>query len=138
MEPGTGESSAQAELNRFREEWLSEVARNKIPGRGVGVGRFDEITPPRRETAASLPLAGPATGRKVDFSEDVEPRAYHDLPDKENTLTLGRDGEAQDRSNVMTEPSSALEHYEHAVEVSLVELYPATGSYRDNTSKVRH
>ena len=95
MSDPTSEAAAQAELNRFREEWLSEVAKNKRPGRGVGVGRFDEIPPRPRESATVVAVAGSSGVRRDDFSEDVEPRAYHDLPDKENALKLGKEGNDQ-------------------------------------------
>jgi F-box protein 9 len=51
----------------------------------------------------------------MDFSEEVEPRAYHDLPDKEEMLKLGAEGQSTER-NPYEEPSSAIEHYERAVE----------------------
>lgn len=117
MEQTVSESSAQADLDRFRDEWLSEVARNKRPGRNVGVGRFDDSALSRRkEKAPILPTAASTSAQNNEFSEDVEPRTYDDLPDKENALRLGRDGESIDR-NAESEPSTALEHYEHAVEV---------------------
>lgn len=50
-----------------------------------------------------------------DLYDEVEPRAYHDLPDKEELKKLGVDGQNHDR-NPYKEPSTALEHYERAVE----------------------
>lgn len=114
------ESLAQADLDRFREEWLSEVARNKRPGRNIGVGRFDESAfTKRKERAPLLPTAPSSSAQYHDFSEEVEPRTYDDLPDQETALRLGKEGESSER-NVDREPSTALEHYEHAVEVGLM------------------
>lgn len=122
MEGRVPESSAQADLDRFRDEWLSEVARNKRPGRNVGVGRFDDSALSRRkEKAPVLPSAPSSNAQHNEFSEDVEPRTYGDLPDKENVLRLGKEGESSNR-NVESEPSTALEHYEHAVEVGVMSL----------------
>ena len=63
------------------------------------------------------PTAASHRPREVvrDYSEDVEPRAYHDLPDKEEQLRLGEEGQNHDR-DVNKEPSTALEHYERAVD----------------------
>ena len=107
----------EAELERFREQWRAEVAKNKQPGSSLNVDGNTQGTPRRKDKAASLPL-GPSTPRRKDvsdYSEEVEPRAYHDLPDKEQELKLGDEGQRNVRA-LSKEPSSALEHYEHAVE----------------------
>ena len=72
MEQTVSESSAQADLDRFRDEWLSEVARNKRPGRNVGVGRFDDSALSRRKkNAPILPSVTSSSAQNNDFSEDV-------------------------------------------------------------------
>ena len=115
MEGASEQPAASAELNRFREEWLSEVARNRRPRGAFNVEEAQKKLQRRREAAASQPQGGQSASRKDDYSEEVEPRTYHDLPDQENALKLGADGERIDRV-IKQEPSSALEHYEHAVE----------------------
>lgn len=111
-------TDAEAELERFREQWRAEVARNKRTD-GPSNSTTEESKPQRRKDAPSTaPTTGPSTARRKDldkFSEDVEPKAYHDLPDREEELKLGEEGEVRDR-NPVKEPSTALEHYERAVE----------------------
>ncbi|TKA80217.1 hypothetical protein B0A55_04160 [Friedmanniomyces simplex] len=112
--PGT-----EAELEAFRQRWREEVsARNKRPDVAE---RTPHAVPAeqRRKPAQPLPpIAEASTARRkdaIDYSEEVEPKVYHDLPDKEEQLKLGVEGQDHDR-NAVREPSSALEHYEHAVE----------------------
>ena len=108
---------AEAELERFREQWREEVSRSKRTGTAAHASSY-EIRSPRRKDGDATQPAGPSTARRRDilhFSEEVEPRAYHDLPDKEELLKLGVEGQNHDR-DPNKEPSSALEHYEHAVE----------------------
>ncbi|KAI7151441.1 hypothetical protein KC324_g15114, partial [Hortaea werneckii] len=68
---------------------------------------------------ASVVAPGPSSSARrrevIDYSEEVEPKTYHDLPDKEEQLKLGTEGQDRDRRHAQ-EPTSALEHYERAVE----------------------
>lgn len=62
---------------------------------------------------------GPSTSKQPQHVEDddVAPKAYHDLPYKEDALRLGsNDAQNQERARATQEPNSALEHYEKAVE----------------------
>lgn len=105
----------EAELETFRQQWRDEVtARNKQPQGTLGRAQ-DE---PNGQRGNNVAAAGPSTARRkeaADYSEEIEPKAYHDLPDKEEQLKLGVEGQGHDR-NASKEPSSALEHYERAVE----------------------
>ncbi|KXS97037.1 hypothetical protein AC578_2856 [Pseudocercospora eumusae] len=105
----------EAELEAFRQKWREEVStRNKRPGESSKKAREHEST--TKYTHAVQHSAGPSTARrKDDFNEEVAPKAYHDLPDKEEQLKLGIEGQDHDR-DAYREPSSALEHYEKAVE----------------------
>lgn len=110
---------AEAELEAFRQRWREEVSsRNKKPEdarRSTNVGPREQK--PRSIAQPSL-AAGPSTARRkdvTDYADEVEPKGYHDLPDKEEQLKLGAEGQDHDRE-VNKQPSSALEHYEHAVE----------------------
>jgi F-box protein 9 len=108
-------TDAEAELERFREQWRAEVARNRRPD---GPAESDSKLQKRQDQGLRQSTAGPSTARRkdlIDYSEEVEPRAYHDLPDKEELLKLGVEGQNSDR-NPYKEPVSALEHYERAVE----------------------
>lgn len=111
MDPSS--SNTEAELERFREQWREEVnGRN----RRAGDKSPEAVKPQRRKETAPPPAAATNRAKEVrDFSEDIEPRAYHDLPDKEEQLKLGEEGQNYDR-NLHQEPTTALEHYERAVD----------------------
>lgn len=110
MEPS--QSNAEEELERFREQWRQEVSeRNKKAESGPA----EVVRQQRRKDAAPPPAVSKRAKELRDYSEDIEPRAYHDLPDKDEQLKLGEEGQNHDR-NVNKEPSTALEHYERAVD----------------------
>ena len=111
-------TEAEAELERFREQWRAEVAKNKRPEGSSNDQANDVRSLKRRDTDSLQTTSGPSAARRKDlkdFSEEVEPRAYHDLPDKEELLKLGAEDQSIER-NPYKEPTSALEHYERAVE----------------------
>lgn len=114
----TARPETEAELEAFRRRWREEVsARNRQPGRNDS-GTSTEIRCREPNSTAPVSASGPSTALlKVarDFSEGVEPRAYHDLPDKEEHLRLANAGQHHARE-LFKEPESALEHYELAVE----------------------
>lgn len=113
-------SDAEAELEAFRQRWREEVsARSKKPEHTSDRSRNEPREQKRKEQLPTSSAAGSLTTIRrrdpAEQSEDVEPQAYHDLPDKEEHLRLGAEGQDHDRTP-SSEPSSALEHYEHAVE----------------------
>lgn len=113
MEPSPSPINTEAELERFRQQWRQEVSqRNRIAD-----AQPAETTKShkRKETAPPVPASAAKPREVKDYSEDVEPRAYHDLPDKEERLKLGESGQKVDR-DVNKEPKTALEHYERAVD----------------------
>lgn len=109
--------NAELELEKFRSEWREEVtARNKKPELET-----TSISHPERKEQwhrhVPRPVPGPSASLRQDaanYSEDIEPKTYHDLPDKEEQLKLG-EGQIHER-HIVKEPQSALEHYERAVE----------------------
>ena len=108
----------EAELEAFRQKWREEVsARNKQAKAGPSAaGPVDASRVRSREAGPSTaPVDSSSALRNDRFHEVLDPKAYHDLPDKEEQLKLGVEGQELDRS-VVEEPSSALEHYERAVE----------------------
>ncbi|KAI7362093.1 hypothetical protein KC354_g7564 [Hortaea werneckii] len=118
---------AEAELEAFRQRWREEVqARNRQPAPHPQP-QSSQSQPERREQRkthhvaqpASVVAPGPSSSARrrevIDYSEEVEPKTYHDLPDKEEQLKLGTEGQDRDRRHAQ-EPTSALEHYERAVE----------------------
>lgn len=110
MEPSA--SNAEAELERFREQWRQEVSERN---RKAEPSPSEVAKPQRRKETAPPPAVSKRARELRDYSEDIEPRAYHDLPDKEEQLKLGEEGQNYDR-NVNQEPKTALEHYERAVD----------------------
>lgn len=112
------QAGTEAELENFRRQWREEVsARNKKPGK-PSKEHHEQPKQQKQKNDVTNPsiIAGSSTSRrKDDYSEELEPRTYHDLPDKEEQLRLGVEGQAYDR-DLFKEPSSALEHYERAVE----------------------
>jgi F-box protein 9 len=116
MESSSGRT--EAELEQFRQQWREEVsARNKKPTNAREAIKAQDKTP-RPAKQRSIPVASSSTAKRkdIDYSEELEPRAYHDLPDKDAQLKLGVDGQDHDRNEAFREPESALEHYERAVE----------------------
>ena len=112
--PGT-----EAELEAFRQRWREEVsARSKGPEPSGPPQIARAQTRPGTHTSTASASGPSSTRRKEElaFSEDIAPNAYHDLPNKEDYLKLGSDGQNHDRANIFKEPASALEHYERAVE----------------------
>lgn len=108
-------SETEAELERFREEWRREVARgNNVSDVHSSIDGGTKFH--KRQDVAPTIVASSSRQREIkDYSEDVEPKAYHDLIDPEEKLKLGREDQDQDRDGP-SQPSSALEHYETAVE----------------------
>ena len=111
---------AEAELEAFRRRWREEVARKQKKHGETSDKSTHESKNQRRKSIAPPPssAAGSSSLRRSDGAndhDDFAPQPYHDLPDKEEQLKLGKEGQSSDR-NISNEPESALEHYEHAVE----------------------
>ena len=115
-------ANTEAELERFRQQWREEVNERNRKSNDPGTGGTRESKKQREgpSTHSISRAAGPSGAvakRIADYSEEVEPRAYHDLPDKEDPLRLEQLGNFSRRKGTDNpEPSTALEHYERAVE----------------------
>jgi F-box protein 9 len=108
----------ETELEAFRQKWREEVsARNKKPDSSSPQTSVEVSGHRRKEDiTASTPIPGPSVTRRNErFHEALEPRSYHDLPDKEDQHKLGTE-EAEVSRAMYKEPTTALEHYEKAVE----------------------
>jgi F-box protein 9 len=107
----------EAELEAFRRRW-----REEVQSRTQGPSSPERSRPQqrRKSTAQGRPaVSGPSHPKKADDFENDElaPKPYHDLPDKEEALKLvGVEGQEHERAKLFKEPTSALEHYEKAVE----------------------
>lgn len=108
-----------AELESFRKQWREEVSRRskqkgaslpKPPAAPIkgqpGSSKQAAIVPPTYSEHAAAEAA------KHDSFEGY---SFHDLEDKEEGLKLGASSEAR-RAALGSEPKSALDHYEKAVE----------------------
>lgn len=109
------------ELETFRKEWKEEViARSKGPSSGLNQKFARPPGPPKlADAAVELKPSTHLGPSRIDDAAygTIETRYYHDLEDKDEARKLGGEGEGIRPSNRATqEPSSALEHYEQAVE----------------------
>lgn len=112
------------ELETFRKEWQEEViARSKGSSLSQGNKFARPPGPPNRGSGAGELRPSTHSGLSridVESSGKFETQCYHDLEDKDEARKLGGEGEGTHPSNHLTrEPSSALEHYEQAVEREL-------------------
>lgn len=106
----------EAELEAFRQQWRLEVsARNKKQQTGESSRQAITTTTDSRPAAAPTVPGPSVTRRNERFHEETAPKAYHDLPDKEDQYRIGAEEQELSKA-VYKEPSSALEFYERAVE----------------------
>jgi len=107
------------ELERFRLQWQKEVtARSKGGASSSKSARPAGPTHTSSGTTQPDRAAAPTFHkpyRDAEDAHDLEEHAYHDLEDKDEARKLGEAGERIHPSS-RREPSSALEHYERAVE----------------------
>jgi len=108
----------EEELESFRKQWKEEVTARSRQGQHAGPSRqtAESSKAGRRKTTG--PMIKSAAGRRdmLEGADEIEPRAYHDLPDKEAELQLGAAEQGLGRGFSTKEPKTALEHYEKAVE----------------------
>ncbi|MCJ1347875.1 hypothetical protein MMC31_006105, partial [Peltigera leucophlebia] len=108
------------ELEKFRKQWQEEVsARSKGGPSSSGSQGAKNVSrppgPPKR--GSSRPERDPpaAYSNEVPSGPLFDGHGYHDLEDQDDLRKLGEEGEGIHPSN-WTEPQSALEHYEKAIE----------------------
>ncbi|KAI9810341.1 MAG: hypothetical protein M1827_006308 [Pycnora praestabilis] len=109
------------ELESFRQRWREEVSgrrkENTIRSEAEVQDGASSSKAERTKNASGPP---PPTDRRKDIHEDIDeemhPREYHDLQDKDDAFRLGDSTEVTLRASNSKEPRSALEHYEKAVE----------------------
>ncbi|KAI9670335.1 MAG: hypothetical protein M1831_006549 [Alyxoria varia] len=112
---------AEVELESFRQQWREEVF-NRTKRKDEGSPEVARPQPgpsassrPRQAGVAPAPPARTwGHGIRHDQIEEFEPRTFHDLDDKEDDLKLGEKDKTSDPA--VSEPRSALDHYEKAVE----------------------
>ena len=110
------EQDPAEELERFRQQWQEEVTAKGIPkGKTTSSKKSRDSGKPKQSAPASQPLPTQNTPLDHEEGEDERGHDYHDLQDKDEAKKLGESG-TEIHPSTRLEPSSALEHYERAVE----------------------
>ena len=114
------------ELENFRKQWKEEVtARSKEASssgggrvaRPSGLIRSESTTKPPSKAPAPSSWSFATLQKDEEVLDGLRTQSYHDLEDKDDARRLGDEGAgAHPESHKSREPSSALEHYEKAVE----------------------
>ena len=113
-----GPSNTEAELESFRKQWQEEVRRGKtrkFPQNQEQSNIARQITQASAsKKSAKARLAASTSAGAVN--EESAAQSYHDLDNKEDALKLDASPEARKAVVAPSEPSTALDHYERAVE----------------------
>ena len=114
------------ELENFRKQWKEEVTARSKGASSSGVKRVARLSSPTRsESSTKQPskASGPSSWSFANIQKDEEvldglrTQSYHDLENKDDARKLGIEGAGvHTESHTSRKPSSALEHYEKAVE----------------------
>lgn len=115
------EGEVNSELETFRKEWQQEVsARSKSSSSNQGNKLARPPGPPKLGSSAVKLKPSTHSGPFIINDEahgTLETQGYQDLEDKDEARKLGGGGKDNYPTNCASrEPSSALEHYEQAVE----------------------
>jgi F-box protein 9 len=115
-------TNTEAELESFRQQWREEVtARTKgsAPAASTAKSAATSSSKPQasRSNAPGAPSSSHARQRSVEDVDEITPYAYQDLGEKNHGRRLDETS-AQTAAALAAsqDPSSALEHYERAVE----------------------
>jgi F-box protein 9 len=117
MDPNTP-TNTEAELESFRRKWREEVTARTRPvaPAKIPTASSSKATVPKNNPSPA-PTHSHVRRRSEEDFDDVTPHAYQDLGEKQHGRRLDETG-AQTAVAFAAgqEPSSALEHYESAVE----------------------
>ena len=136
----SGEQSsndAERELDSFRRQWQEEVRRGKGRAKQFGtINSFHGAASEQASTAThsrkSVKSNPSSTGvPSIQQDDDLDGGAYHDLEFKDNAVRLGSGSDAYKQVTAPSEPVTALDHYERAVEREVA------GSLGDSVSLYR-
>ena len=104
------------ELERFRRQWQEEViARSRG---GASSSKSARPTAPLHRNSGTIQPGRPTFHkpyRETEEADELGQHGYHDLENKDETRKLGEAGDGI-YPDTREEPTSALEHYERAVE----------------------
>ncbi|KAF1839652.1 hypothetical protein BDW02DRAFT_513981 [Decorospora gaudefroyi] len=121
MDPQDVPTNAEAELESFRQKWREEVtARSKGRAPAAPAKSAAASSSKPHATRNHAPDVAPHTHarqRSIEHVDQVSPYAYHDLGKKQHGRRLDEtSAETAAARAASREPSSALDHYEKAVE----------------------
>ncbi|KAL4790429.1 hypothetical protein BDV19DRAFT_335282 [Aspergillus venezuelensis] len=108
-----------AELESFRRQWREEVSRKTKPSTAVGPSQSTPSRPAPAQTRHFPPTRHEAFARKEDDDEEgPTPYSENELIQGVDRLSLAKpeDEDAFHARRPRAEPTSALEHFERAVE----------------------
>lgn len=120
MDSKEAPANTEAELESFRRQWREEVskrARGQAPANTKPSASSSSNPQASRSHAPAASVPSHARHRSVEHADEVTPHVYHDLGEKQHGRRLD---ETSDQTAAVLaanrEPTSALEHYERAVE----------------------
>jgi F-box protein 9 len=123
MDPKEQPTNTEAELESFRQKWREEViarSKGKAPAAAGPPNNADALSSKRRPSRSNAPDATTSTHarqRSVEDADDVTPHVYHELGEKQHGRRLDETSTETTAALARNqEPTSALEHYEKAVE----------------------
>ena len=117
---------ADLELENFRKQWKEEVTARSKGASSNGDGRDARPLGSTRSGSSIQQPSGsqapsswsfPNSQKDGETHDGLQTQSYHDLEDKDEARKLGEEGGGiHPETRNAREPSSALEHYEKAVE----------------------
>lgn len=105
-------STAEAELEQFRQKWKEEVSAKTKKPTGSSAGPSNVQRPIVSRTTAPPRTSLPPANVKQHEDDELLPLGYHDLDEKQT----GRRLDEPTGGSSSRQPETALEHYEKAVE----------------------
>lgn len=122
MDPNNVSTNTEAELESFRQKWREEVTartKGKAPATSTPANNAASSSKPHtiKGNAPDAVPHGHIRQRSVEDVDEVTPYTYRDLGEKQHGRRLDETS-AQTAAALAAsrEPTSALEHYEKAVE----------------------
>jgi F-box protein 9 len=120
MDPNEQPNNTEAELESFRQKWREEVTartKGKAPVQSAKGGPSSSKPRPSKSNAPDASSSSHARQHDAEDEDEVEPHVYHDLGEKQHGRRLDETSAETAAALAAHEgPSSALEHYEKAVE----------------------
>ena len=88
MDPIQPRKETEAELESFRQQWRAEVSAKARQAQGRKQLGGPSISQRDRRKSAIAQTKGATVKRQEQHAEpeEIEPKVYHDLPDKEREL----------------------------------------------------